>query len=76
MLLGDVRERSLRKAWDEVQNSDFYSRFRGRGLKSKCGVCECRKLEVAETGRVLRKEKFMLLTQLMRTYWKARVVME
>src|SRR3972149_5182466 len=42
---GNIREKSLKTTWEEIQKSDFYNSFRDRShLKGKCGVCEYREL--------------------------------
>lgn len=43
--LGNLKEKSLREIWDELQQSEYYARFRDRNnLKGKCGVCEYREI--------------------------------
>ena len=38
---GNVKEKSLKTIWDELQTSEFYSRVRDKNnLKGKCAVCE------------------------------------
>jgi radical SAM protein with 4Fe4S-binding SPASM domain len=57
-LLGNIREKSLKETWGEMQKSDFYKSFRDRSiLKGKCGICEyrdicggCRNRAYAYTG--------------------------
>jgi AdoMet-dependent heme synthase len=45
MLLGNIRNKSLQTAWEEIKQSSFYSSFQNRNvLKGKCGVCEYREL--------------------------------
>ena len=45
MMLGNIRDKALTKAWKEVQESKYYSSFKDRNvLKGKCGVCEYREL--------------------------------
>jgi radical SAM protein with 4Fe4S-binding SPASM domain len=64
MMLGNIREKSLRKAWEEVQKSDYYSSFADRSiLKGKCGVCEyreicggCRNRSYAYTGDIYESD--------------------
>jgi len=44
-LLGNIRDKGLKEAWQEIRKSDFYKSFRDRSvLKGKCGVCEYREL--------------------------------
>jgi len=58
LLLGNIRQKSLKETWDEMQKSDFYIKFRERNnLKGKCGICEyrdvcggCRNRAYAYTG--------------------------
>lgn len=43
--LGNVKVKSLKEIWDEMQASDFFSRARERkDLKGKCGLCEYREI--------------------------------
>jgi len=43
--LGNIRNKTLEKAWKEVKSSPFYSSFQNRDLlKGKCGVCEYREI--------------------------------
>jgi radical SAM protein with 4Fe4S-binding SPASM domain len=59
-MLGNIRNKTLRKAWEEVRESEYYSSFRDRSLlKGKCGVCEyqnicggCRNRAYAYTGDI------------------------
>jgi radical SAM protein with 4Fe4S-binding SPASM domain len=59
-MLGNIREKTLRTAWQEVQGSKFYNSFRERNiLKGKCGICEyreicggCRNRAYAYTGDI------------------------
>jgi radical SAM protein with 4Fe4S-binding SPASM domain len=45
MMLGNIREKDLTQAWDEVQKSEYYRSFQNRDLlKGKCRVCEYRDL--------------------------------
>jgi radical SAM protein with 4Fe4S-binding SPASM domain len=45
MLLGNIRNKNLETAWQEIKKSPFYSSFQDRNvLKGKCGVCEYREL--------------------------------
>jgi len=60
MMLGNIREKGLRKAWAEIRKSEYYNSFRDRSvLKGKCGVCEyreicggCRNRAYAYTGDI------------------------
>ena len=39
--IGNIRQKSLKQAWDEMQKSEFYASVRDKNnLKGKCGVCE------------------------------------
>jgi radical SAM protein with 4Fe4S-binding SPASM domain len=43
--LGNIRDRTLKEFWSELQTADFYSKLRDKSnLKGKCGVCEYREL--------------------------------
>jgi len=43
--IGNIKEKTVKELWDEVQKSDFYTRLRDpNNLKGKCGVCEYRKI--------------------------------
>ena len=43
MMLGNIRKKGLRKAWEEIRKSAYYNSFKDRNLlKGKCGVCEYR----------------------------------
>jgi radical SAM protein with 4Fe4S-binding SPASM domain len=43
--LGNVKEKSLKTIWDELQASEFFSKIRDKSnLKGKCGVCEYREI--------------------------------
>jgi radical SAM protein with 4Fe4S-binding SPASM domain len=56
--IGNIKEKSLKELWDEVQKSDFYRRLKNpNNLKGKCGACEyreicggCRTRAYAHTG--------------------------
>ena len=56
--IGNIKEKSLKELWDEIQKSDFYRRLKDpNNLKGKCGVCEyrdicggCRTRAYAHTG--------------------------
>ena len=60
MMLGNIRNKSLLKAWEGVRKSEYYSSFRDRSLlKGKCGICEyreicggCRNRAYAYTGDI------------------------
>jgi radical SAM protein with 4Fe4S-binding SPASM domain len=43
--LGNVKDKSLKAIWDELQTSEFFSKARDKSnLKGKCGVCEYREI--------------------------------
>jgi len=43
--LGNVKEKSLKTIWDELQSSEFFAKIRDkRNLKGKCGVCKYREI--------------------------------
>jgi len=43
--IGNVRNKSLKEAWDELQHSEFHLKLRDKSnLKGKCGVCEYREI--------------------------------
>jgi radical SAM protein with 4Fe4S-binding SPASM domain len=43
--LGNVKDKSLRRTWDELQRSEFHLKLRDKSnLKGKCGVCEYREI--------------------------------
>ena len=43
--LGNVKDKSLRRTWDELQLSEFHLKLRDKSsLKGKCGVCEYREI--------------------------------
>jgi radical SAM protein with 4Fe4S-binding SPASM domain len=45
MMLGNIRDKSLNKAWGEIQKSTYFNKFQDRKvLKGKCGVCEYREI--------------------------------
>jgi radical SAM protein with 4Fe4S-binding SPASM domain len=58
ILLGNIRNKTLKETWKNMQESNFYTSFRDRSvLKGKCGVCEyrdicggCRTRAYAYTG--------------------------
>jgi radical SAM protein with 4Fe4S-binding SPASM domain len=64
MMLGNVRNKTLLEAWEEVQKSSYYTSFRDRNnLKGKCGVCEyreicggCRNRAYAYTGDIYESD--------------------
>jgi len=42
---GNVKDKSLKAIWDELQTSEFFSKVRDKSnLKGKCGVCEYREI--------------------------------
>ena len=42
---GNVKDKSLKEIWDELQTSEFFSKAREKiNLKGKCGVCEYREI--------------------------------
>jgi radical SAM protein with 4Fe4S-binding SPASM domain len=42
---GNVKDKSLRTIWQEMQTSEFFSKVRDKkNLKGKCGVCEYREI--------------------------------
>jgi radical SAM protein with 4Fe4S-binding SPASM domain len=64
LLLGNIRRKSLRTAWNEIRGSEFYNSFSDRSiLKGKCGVCEyreicggCRNRAYAYTGDIYESD--------------------
>jgi radical SAM protein with 4Fe4S-binding SPASM domain len=64
LLLGNIRGKSLRTAWNEIRGSEFYNSFSDRSiLKGKCGVCEyreicggCRNRAYAYTGDIYESD--------------------
>jgi radical SAM protein with 4Fe4S-binding SPASM domain len=56
--IGNIKEKTIKEIWDEVQKSDFYRGLKNPdNLKGKCGVCEyrgicggCRTRAHAHTG--------------------------
>ena len=43
--LGNIKEKSLKTIWEEMQNSEFFAKIRDKSsLKGKCGVCEYREI--------------------------------
>jgi radical SAM protein with 4Fe4S-binding SPASM domain len=58
ILLGNIRNKTLKETWNDMQESSFYASFKDRSvLKGKCGVCEysdicggCRTRAYAYTG--------------------------
>ena len=43
--LANLKDKSLREIWDDLQNDGFYLKIRDkRNLKGKCGVCEYREI--------------------------------
>lgn len=59
--IGNVKDKSLKQIWDDMQNSDFFSKVRNKdNIKGKCGVCEfkelcggCRTAALFYTGDIL-----------------------
>jgi radical SAM protein with 4Fe4S-binding SPASM domain len=64
MMLGNIREKGLTKAWKEIRASEYYNSFKDRNrLKGKCGVCEyreicggCRNRAYAYTGDIYESD--------------------
>jgi radical SAM protein with 4Fe4S-binding SPASM domain len=62
--LGNVKEKSLKVIWDDLQTSEFFSKVRDRkNLKGKCGVCEykeicggCRTAALFYTGDIFESD--------------------
>lgn len=62
--LGNVKDKSLKEIWDEMQASEFFLKVRDRSnLKGKCGVCEyreicggCRTAAEVHTGDILQSD--------------------
>jgi radical SAM protein with 4Fe4S-binding SPASM domain len=58
---GNIKEKSISKIWDELQESDFFAKVRNKtNLKGKCGLCEyknicggCRTAAEFYTGDIL-----------------------
>jgi radical SAM protein with 4Fe4S-binding SPASM domain len=56
--IGNIKEKTLKEMWEELQASDFYKRLKNPdNLKGKCGICEyrhicggCRTRAFAHTG--------------------------
>ena len=43
--VGNIKEKKLSVAWDELQNSNLYKKIRDKkNIKGKCGVCEYREI--------------------------------
>lgn len=43
--LGNVKTKSLKRIWTEMQSSEFFQRIRNKNnLKGKCGLCEYREI--------------------------------
>jgi radical SAM protein with 4Fe4S-binding SPASM domain len=43
--IGNIKEKSIKEIWDEIQKSDFFRRLKNPdNLKGKCGVCEYREI--------------------------------
>ena len=59
--VGNVKDKSLKQIWAEMQNSDFFSKVKDKNnMKGKCGVCEyrdicggCRSSALFYTGDIL-----------------------
>jgi radical SAM protein with 4Fe4S-binding SPASM domain len=64
MMLGNIRNKPLVQAWEEVKASKYYNRFQDRHVvKGKCGVCEyldvcggCRNRAYAYTGDITESD--------------------
>jgi radical SAM protein with 4Fe4S-binding SPASM domain len=64
MMLGNIRQNSLRETWEDIQKSKYYSSFTQKNiLKGKCGVCEyneicggCRNRAYAYTGDIYESD--------------------
>jgi radical SAM protein with 4Fe4S-binding SPASM domain len=64
MMLGNIRQNSLRQTWEDIQKSKYYSSFTQKNiLKGKCGVCEyneicggCRNRAYAYTGDIYESD--------------------
>ena len=62
--LGNVKEKSLKAIWDDLQTSEFFSKVRDKtNLKGKCGVCEykeicggCRTAALFYTGDIFESD--------------------
>jgi radical SAM protein with 4Fe4S-binding SPASM domain len=58
--IGNIKNKSLDKIWDDMQNSDFFNNVKDKSnLKGKCGVCEykdicggCRSSALFYTGDI------------------------
>jgi radical SAM protein with 4Fe4S-binding SPASM domain len=43
--IGNVKDKPLKTAWNELQHSEFYAKLRDKSnIKGKCGVCEYREI--------------------------------
>jgi radical SAM protein with 4Fe4S-binding SPASM domain len=43
--LGNVKDKSLKQIWDNMQNSEFFAEVKDKSkIKGKCGVCEYKEL--------------------------------
>jgi len=59
--LGNIKEKSLGKIWDDMQSSGFFAKVKDKAnIKGKCGVCEyldlcggCRSAALYYTGDIL-----------------------
>ena len=59
--VGNIKDKSLKQIWDDMQNSDFFNKVKDKGnIKGKCGVCEykelcggCRSAALFYTGDIL-----------------------
>jgi radical SAM protein with 4Fe4S-binding SPASM domain len=61
---GNVKDKSLKAIWDELQTSEFFAKVRDKNnIKGKCGVCEykeicggCRTAALFYTGDILESD--------------------
>jgi radical SAM protein with 4Fe4S-binding SPASM domain len=59
--IGNIKDKSLKQIWDDMQNSEFFTKVRDKSnLKGKCGICEykelcggCRSAALFYTGDIL-----------------------
>ena len=62
--LGNVKDKSLKAIWDDMQTSEFFAKVRDKNnIKGKCGVCEykeicggCRTAALFYTGDILESD--------------------